>query len=868
MSRLAELLRQLAYRLRGERNDADMDEEMRLHLELRAEQARAQGLDPDAAAAAARRRFGNPTLLREQSQDAWGWSAVDGWLRDLREAFRTLRNSPGFTAVAVISLALGIGANAAIFSLVNALLLRTLPVEDPRELVQIRIGESEPFSNPLWEEIRDRADGFDGLLAFSSWQFDMAESGEADIAHGMWVSGDFFRVLGVAPLLGRLLQTDDDLRGGGSQGPVAVISYRLWERRYGKDQNILGRTILLDRVPFAIVGVTPPWFKGLENDGSYDVAIPVAAEPLLRKDSSMLDLRSTWWLRVMARLPEGGTIEQAGARLKAISPGVFRATLPANWDDEGKQGYLLRELTAKPAATGFSIAGRIYSKALFALLGISALVLLVACANIANLLLARGAQRERELSMRMALGAGRARLVRRLLCESLLMAGTGAAAGLALAGLASRLLAGAIRLRGEPILVDLAPDLRVLAFTAGVALLTALLFGLVPSLRATRIQLNDVLKEGARGASQSGRSLWLGKALIAGQLALSLTLLAGAGLFARTLHELMNEDLGFDPSNVLAVDVDLGAAGVPLEQRSDLFRRALERLRAIPNVEAAAQAMRTPISGMTWNNTVTLPGDDERHMLFFNSVSDGYFQTLRSELRMGRDFSATDTAGSIKVIILNEGTARKLWPNENAVGMTLELKDNGRQPSQLFEVVGVVQDAKYQRVTEESVDAGFFPTSQDERPGGRLGFVMRYRGEPGAMRAAAAEAIEDVHPLASLRFRDLYDQVAESTMQQRLVAALSTAFAGLAVLLAVIGLYGVTAYAAARRRGEIGIRIALGAQPGSVVWLMLRDLAVALAVGTALGWAASLGLGGSIESLLYGVEPGDPALLALAALAL
>jgi predicted permease len=873
MRRIAELLRQIMFRLRGARADAEMDEEMRLHMDLRAERARAQGLDPDAAAAAVRRRFGNPTRLREESRDVWGWTFVDGWLRDLREAAHTLLSSPGFTTTAVLSLALGIGANTAIFSLVNALLLRTLPVEDPRELVQLTLdgGDQAHLTNPIWEQIRDHQQAFAGTLAFSNATFDLAPSGETEPVEGLWVSAEFFRVLGVTPMRGRFFTPEDDRRGGSADGPVAVISHRLWELRYGSAEDAVGREIVLDRQPFRIIGVAPPWFTGLDTDRSFGVAIPLGAEPLLRQDGSWLDRRSTWWLRILGRLPSIEAAPAVADHLRALSPGVFRATVPTDWNDERQQDYLKQEITLMPAATGFSGTGGRYGTALYALLGIAGLVLLIACANIANLLLARASQRERELSMRMALGAGRARLIRRLLCESFALALAGAGAGLALALVGSRLLVGLIRTQSSALIVDLRPDVRVLGFTIGAALLTALLFGLTPALRATRIRLNDVLKEGARGASQSGRRMWLGKAIVAGQVALSLVLVAGAGLFAGTMRNLMREKLGFDPENVLAVQVNVENAGVPKEQRRELFDRLLARLRTAPGVASAAEALLTPLSGSAWNGSARPEGYEPptraEGNMFFNRVSPGYFATMGTALVMGRDFDARDVPGAPKVMIIDQASARRYWREENPIGKIIRVGGPGRSEPDVFEVVGVVEPIKYRRVTEDLASTGYYPAGQAGETWGEVYFIVRTAASAN-IADVVRETIAAANPAVSMSFRELDAQVSESMSQQRLVATLSLAFAGLALLLSIVGLYGVTAYTAARRRGEIGIRIALGAQPGSVVWLMVRDFTLVLAVGLGVGWAISLGLGGMVESLLFGVEPGDPRLLGLAALIL
>jgi predicted permease len=474
--------------------------------------------------------------------------------------------------------------------------------------------------------------------------------------------------------------------------------------------------------------------------------------------------------------------------------------------------------------------------------------------------------------MRMALGAGRTRLVRRLLCESLLLSLVGSAAGLLVALAGSRLLVRLIQTRGERVVVDLTPDLHVLAFTAGAALLTALIFGLTPAVRATRIRLNDVLKEGARNASQGSRRLWLGKAIVGGQVALSLTLLAGAALFLSTLQNLGREDLGFDPDRVLTVQVDLEKAVVPKEQRIETLGRMLQGIRAAPGVESAAQSWRTPVSNPGWNDGVTpegyTPRTRDEAMMWFNSVSPGYFETLHTSLLAGRDFGPGDVAGSPAVMIIDDVSARRYWGDENPVGKIIDVGGGpSRQGGRPVEVIGVVKAAKYREIHESRKALGFYPAAQAKNPR-QVYFLVRAAGPAADLAPVVKSAIEAVNPLVSMQFGELDVQVAESMTQHRLVATLSAAFAGLAGLLAVVGLYGVTAYTAARRRGEIGIRIALGAQPTSVIWLMVRDLAVVLTIGLALGWGASIALSQSVESLLFGVEPGDPRLFALATLIL
>ncbi|MCB1021063.1 MAG: ABC transporter permease, partial [Acidobacteria bacterium] len=808
--------------------------------------------------------------------------AIDGWLRDFREAFRTLRNSPGFTAAAVLSLALGIGANTAIFSLINALLLRTLPVEDPAELVQVLLdGPTDPimagsvwehFPNPLYEELRDRQQVFSGVFAYAFTRFDLAPKGEVDNTDGLLVSGDFFRTLGVSPLRGRLLGPEDDVRGCGPAGPSAVISERLWETRYGRDEAIVGRTILLNRLPFRVVGVTPRWFTGLDSDRRYSVAIPLGCEPVLHAPDSWLANGGLWWLRVLARLPSDRSFEAARDHLRSLSPGILEATIPDTFAADRRPQFLSSTLALRSVSTGFSSVGARYKRSLYALLGIAALVLLVACANTANLLLARSEQRGRELSMRMALGAGRARLVRRLLCESLLLGAAGSLAGLGLALGVGRALVALLQTQERPIELDLTPDVHVLAFTTAAAVLTALMFGLAPAVRATRIRLNDVLKEGARGTVQGRRRGRFGLVILAGQVALSLILVAGAGLFLETMRNLLREDLGFDPRDVLIVDVNLKNADVVPEARRPRLAQLLERFRSIPGVRAAAESTYPALSGFGWYGAIrpegyTPTGPDDGNP-WLDSVSPGYFETMRSRLVMGRDFGPADMAGSPRVLILDERTARRYWGSENPIGKTVVWDKGGGQERVALEVVGVVAPVKYLSISESPRSTGYLPAAQDKSLGASTHFLVRSNLPGAALSDAIRSAVEELSPGAAISFRSLETQVNETMTQQRLIALLSTAFAVVALLLAAVGLYGVASFGAEGRKGEIGVRIALGARPASVAWLVLRGVLWTSAAGMAAGWAGSLALGGLIEGFLFGVEPGDPRLLGLAALTL
>jgi len=858
---MSEMWRRLRYLFNRKQYERDLADEMRLHRDL---VGQASGLSSP------RRSFGNVTQLQEASRAVWIWPFLETLAQDTRYALRTLRASPGFTATAVLSLALGIGANTAIFSILNAVMLRSLPVEDPQRLVVLQSGGNEELTNPIWEQLRDHQQAFTGTLAFSGDRFDLAAGGESHFANGLWVSGDFFRVLGVPAMRGRVFTADDDLHGGGHAGPLAVIGYGLWKRHYASDPDIVGKTVRLDRHPFTIVGVTPPWFTGLDVDTPYDVAIPIGCEPLLHTDRSSLDARSTWWLRILGRLKPGETIEQADAKMKALAPEIDRATLPRDFDADGQRQYLEQSFGLLPAATGFSETGGRYRKALFTLMAVVGLVLVIACANIANLLLARAAARQREISIRMAIGAARRRVMRQLMSESLLLSILGAAGGLLFAVWGSRLLVRFLSRAGTEIQLDTAPDLRVLAFTMGVAVLTGVLFGFAPALRATGVSPNQVLKEHGRG--MGGGRLGLGRALVTGQIALSLMLLVGAGLFLGTLRNLLSTDLGFSRHNVLLVQAAMMQANIVKAERPRVYQQIVERLRGIPGVVSASSSALTPISHMGWNGFVEPEGYSPKGkrdtLCWFNRVSPGFFATMRQPLLLGRDFSVHDDAGSPQVMLISESAARRFFGKANPIGKTIRKPSDEPGKDDAFQVIGVVKDAKYAKVEEVPAPTVYLDSAQDKSPSPRTNFELRTAGSVETLIPAVRAAIGEVNRGISLEFRNFETQVSESLLQPRMVALLSAFFGGLALLLAMIGLYGVTAYGVARRQAEIGIRMALGAQPGSVIWLVLREVAAMLATGTLLGLGASLAAGRLVTSLLYGVKPYDGAPLAIAAVVL
>jgi predicted permease len=795
----------------------------------------------------------------------------------LRDAFRSLRAAPVVTGVAILSLALGIGANTAMFSILDSLLLRSLPVKDPERLAMVGIlpDGRNSWTNPIWEAIRDRPeldDLYDGALAWSSTRFNLAQSGQAEFVDGLWASGGYFDVLGVPAILGRTWTPADDARGGGPDGAVAVISYGFWQRRFGGAADVIGRSITVERVPFTIVGVTTPEFFGLDVGRTFDVAIPIGTEPLIRGKETGLDRRSWWWLNVMVRLRRDQSIDQATAALRGVQPQIREATVPQDWRPEDKKNYLSEPFILDAAATGNSGLRATYSRPLTTIMVVVGLVLLIACANIANLLLARATARRHELSVRLALGATRVRLARQLLTESLLLSIIGAAAGLAFAQWFSRLLVRQLSTATSNVFLDLSLDLRVLLFTSAVAIATAVLFGTLPALRATRVQPNDAIKEHGRGVGGHGRFL-LGHALVVVQVALSLMLVVAAGLFVQTFATLVTKNLGFDRERVLVATVNAQPLQLEDEARRALFLRMQEAAAGVAGVERAALSLTTPISGSTWQWRLELldgkPIAAANGGVFVHFVTPGWFRTYDTRLIAGRDFTDADRAGAPDVIIVNEAFARKFTDGRNPIGRRVRepARPNGANPER--EIVGYVADAAYRSLRDPVPATMYVPYRQNPTPPSSVAISVRSAaGSPALVSNRLSAALLNVHSGVSITLRPLSQQVDAALTRDRLVAMLSGFFGALALLLAGLGLYGVTSYAVSRRRAEIGIRLALGASPRRVVGMVLRRVALLVGLGVAVGAGASLCAARFVATLLYGLEPRDPLTFLGAALVL
>ncbi len=798
--------------------------------------------------------------------------------QDLKHGALLLRLNPGFTIVAVLSLALGIGANAAIFQLLNAVRLRTLPVKDPQQLAIVRIenrtwasgrihGRYSQITNAQWEQIRDRQEGFSSIFAWAENDFNLATSGESRYAHGMFVSGDFFNVLEVQPLIGRLLTADDDRRGCGAQ--AAVISYAFWQHEFNGDPSVIGRKIMLDGNPFPIVGVTPPGFYGVEIGRMFDLAVPICSEPLIRGEDALLNLRHGFWLASMGRLKPGWTMERATAQLKAISPAILETTVPEIYKPDNVKKYMEYRFAAFPASNGFSMLRQEYENPLWILLAIAGLVLLIACANLANLMLARASSRQREVAVRLAMGASRSRLLRQMFVESLLLAGIGAVLGAALATLLSRFMVAFISTQDNPLFMNLQADWRVFGFTAFLAVFTCVLFGLTPALRATRVAPGNVLKAASRGMTAGRERFGLRRILVVSQVALSLVLLVGSLLFVRTLRNLLTLDPGFRQDNTIVASLDLSRDNIPIPQRQEFKRNLLARVRAVPGVDAAADASVVPVSGYGWNENILIAGDEKRQGLSrFDRVSPGYFATMKTGLLDGRDFDSHDTATSPRVAIVNETFARKLLNGENPIGKTFRIDAWVGAPSPMYQIVGFVKDAKYEDLREEPRAIVYVAQMQDDHPDNGPQFVIHSNMPPASVVPGIKEAIMQAAPEAIIDFGMMETMIRDSLLRERLMATLSGFFGVLAVVLATIGLYGVISYTVARRTNEIGLRVALGAQRGDVVGMIMREAGTMLAIGLAVGAMLTLVVARAAASMLYGLKPHDPVTLILAVVAL
>jgi putative ABC transport system permease protein len=794
---------------------------------------------------------------------------------DVRYGARLLRLSPGFSVIAILSLALGIGANAAIFQLLDAVRLRSLPVKNPQELAEVMFstqGRSGSFtgrrpnlSNALWQQIRDRQQAFSGIFAFGADKFNLTTSGEARYARGLWVSGDFFNVLGVQPLLGRLLTAQDDVHGCGTAS--SVISYAFWQREFGGNPGVIGKKLLLDAHPIEIVGVTPPDFFGVEVGWRFDVALPLCAELAIQPQINAYNKRNWWWLAAMGRLKPGWTLKTATMHLNAISPGILEATLPEMYTPDMAKQYLSHRLAAFPAESGFSELRTAYENPLWLLLGIAAMVLLIACANLANLMLARSSVRQREIAIRLALGATRGRVIRQLLAESAVLALAGAGLGAGLAQALSRSLLAFLSTSGGAIPLDLSLDWRWFAFMALLAVVTCLFFGLTPALRAGRTSPGTAMKASARGLTAARERFGLRRVLVVGQLALSLVLLMGAFLFVHSLQKLLTQDAGIQMDGLLVASIDFTRLRMANERIVEFKKELLDQLRVIPGVQSVTIASILPLSGSSMNDLIVVEGSQRRKDAAANEnwVGPGYFKTMGTPLIAGRDFDDHDLPRSPLVAIVTERFVERFLNGKNPLGSRFQVEEYVNKRPKTYQIVGVVKNEKYLQLKEDFVPIFFLPDAQAnaEDPDMSPNLMIRH-AEVSDLTGWVKRAIEKVNPDVSLSFVNFNEMVRQTLVRERLMALLAGFFGFLAALLATIGLYGVISYMVAGRTNEIGIRMALGADRQSVVGMIMREAGILLGIGVVLGGILSLFAAQTARAMLFGLKPGDPLTLATA----
>jgi len=798
-------------------------------------------------------------------------------MRDLRFAFRTLRNSPVFSIVAILSLAIGIGGNTAIFTLLDQVLLRYLPVRHPEQLVMldqppITQGSTKGphcFSYPMYKDFRDQNQVFSGVLARYALPMSVGYHDQTERAEGEIVSGNYFEVLGVSALIGRTLTPDDDRTP--SERPVAFLTYGYWKRRFGGDRSILNQTLLINGHPLTVVGIGPPGFHGVEVGHAIDVMVPIMMKAEMTPTWNELDNRRAWWLNVFARLKPGISAKQAEASLNVLFRQINAEEFKSiqGWPEKARDKFVNKHLSVLDGGKGLSDLRETGETPLKVLMAMVGMVLLIACANVANLLIARAAGRQKEIAVRLALGAGRLQIVRQLLVESSLLALLGGAAGLLVASWAGGLLISFLPSESTVRSLTTAVDLRILGFNFGVAVIAGLLFGLVPALRMSRPDLARTLKDQANNVA-GGSSVVFRKTLVVAQIALSLLLLVGAGLFAHSLYNLKNLDPGFRTENLMTFAMDPSLNGYSQSRTQALYARLQEDIAAVPGVRSVSMANVAALTNDEDVSTVTVEGhhpkEGEDMNPNVNRIGPGYLATLGIPLTAGREFTKRDVMGAPLVGMINETAARSFFGNQNPIGRHFGF--GGRRGIADIEIVGVVKDDKAAGLKDAAPRLVYVPYMQ-EKSVTYMTIYVRTAQAPGQMAATLRRVVQqaDVNlPVSGMKTMDT--QVDEFLFTERLVAMLSAVFGCLATLLAAVGLYGVMAYTVARRTREIGIRVALGASRAEVVRLVMREVGWMAAIGIAIGLPGAFFLGRLIQSQLFGLAAYDPFTLALATTAL
>jgi predicted permease len=790
---------------------------------------------------------------------------------DLRLAARGLRRSPLFATVAILSLALGIGANTAIFTLIDQILLRKLPVKNPDELVMLFQRGSHNGSNmgtrmhsyPIYQDYQKKAEPLSEVLCRRLAPASISVDNQTERVLAEMVSGNYFTMLGVQPALGRVFNSKDDDQVY-SGHPVAVLSYDYWHTRFAGNPSVIGKKILVNDAPMEIVGVSAKGFAGLDPAESPQIRVPVLMKEALVPDWGWvhLDDRRTRWVQVFGRLKPGYTVKSAQAPLQGLFTQIrsYEMTLPAakNWTKYSRDQFMKGQLIVEAAAGGFSGLRNDFSTPLIVLMCMVGLVLLIACANVANLLIARAFMRQKEIAVRLSLGASRRRLVRQMLVESLVLSFAGGLVGLGLAFVLTRGLLSLVPSGGQAILVSARPDGRILAFTIGLTFLTGIVFGLLPALRASRPDPWTTLKDTMGSIAGTGGSLFLRKGLVTAQVALSFLLLFGAGLFVKSLQNLRGTDTGIQLDNLLTFQLAPALSGYTEPRAVQFNRDVLERLRSAAGVKSAAFAAVSLLSGDEWDSSTAVEGhtfaDGEDQQAFMNAFSPGYFETMHIPILEGRDFRQSDVVENATVAIVNKRFADHFFPGKSAVGKRLG-RGGGPNAKLTIEIIGVVADSLYEGPREGVHRQVFVP---NWGRGSTVYYVRSAVGSSSAFNTIRNEVKQLDATMPVYEMKTLEGQLDETLLTDRLIALLSAGFGLLATILASIGLYGVMAFVVARRRKELGIRLALGAQPGVVIWLVMREVLLLLVIGLAVGIPSAILLGRYVSSVLYGIQPNDP----------
>jgi putative ABC transport system permease protein len=854
------LLRRIKH---ARRLDESLRDELEAHRALRQQELERGGMPPEQAARVSQRALGNPTLAREDARAIWIPLWFDAAIQDARYALRAIRRNPGFGAAMILVMGLGIGATTSVFSLIDGLLLKSLPVRNPERLVWFR---SPAFSYPIFDEVRARTTSiFSGFFAWNMERLHVQWTTELEPTEVLMATGDFYRTLGVSAIAGRTFGADDDRRGGGSDGAVAVISYACWQRRYSSDPLAIGKTVRIHDVPFTIVGVAPPGFFGVAPGLAPEITVPLAAAA----DVQALQQTTSSWLHLMGQLREGVTIDRGNQALQTIWPAVLEATTEPKASDRAK--FLGRQTALEPGHAGFSRVRRQFEGPLWILMTLVGLLLAVAIASAANLLLARGVARRREIAVRLAIGAGRGRVLRQMLTEAFVWTLLGSAAGLALASWSGRTLVSVMRTTEEPIALDVGVSWRVVLFTLTLTLVTACLCAAVPAWRATRLDAGSTLKDTGHAQGMRRRRFSIDKCLVAAQVAFTLLLLVGGALFVRSLVRVLTQDAGFQRDNLLVIGTDPMAAGYEGARLIAYYDTLVERLRGVPGVESASLSWFPPISDESgyWTQSIAIDGrpalaPDGSRYVYFNAITPRYFRTLRLALLEGRDFAETDNGGAPRVVIVNAALARRFFAGASPIGRRITIGKNKSRAD--LQIVGVVQDSKYQRLQEETRSIAFLPCAQlaEMMVGANLFAEVRASGATAAVGSSVRREIRTLDPIVPVRIETIGDRIAESLVKERVLALLAVVLSVAALALACAGVYGILAYTVSRHTREIGVRLALGANRGAVLWMVLRDSIVLAMMGSVVGLAAALALGRFVAALLFQITPTDPPSLLLA----